>query len=123
MNILLLGEYSRLHNSLKEGLVSLGHNVILAAGKDRFKNFPNDICFEPKLTQIKVIYYIHKLLVNLRIINIQKLETALRFYFFIINEKKYDHIQFINSDFLKTYPFLSRYLYKIAFKKSDTEVF
>ena len=45
MNILLLGEYSRLHNSLKEGLVSLGHNVILAAGKDRFKNFPNDICF------------------------------------------------------------------------------
>lgn len=120
MNILLLGEYSRLHNSLKEGLVSLGHNVILAAGKDRFKNFPNDICFEPKLTQIKVIYYIHKLLVKLRIINIQKLETALRFYFFIINEKKYDHIQFINSDFLKTYPFLSRYLYKIAFKKSDT---
>ena len=87
MNILLLGEYSRLHNSLKEGLVSLGHNVILAAGKDRFKNFPNDICFEPKLTQIKVIYYIHKLLVKLRIINIQKLETALRFYFFIINEK------------------------------------
>ena len=78
MNILLLGEYSRLHNSLKEGLVSLGHNVILAAGKDRFKNFPNDICFEPKLTQIKVIYYIHKLLVKLRIINIQKLETALR---------------------------------------------
>ena len=67
MNILFISEYSRLYNSLKEGLVSLGHNVILAAGKDRFKNFPNDICFEPKKLQIKVIYYIHKLLVKLKL--------------------------------------------------------
>ena len=28
MNILLIGEYSRLHNSLKECLEALGHKVV-----------------------------------------------------------------------------------------------
>ncbi len=43
MNILLVGEYSRLHNSLKEGLEALGHKVTLVASGDYFKNFPADI--------------------------------------------------------------------------------
>ena len=43
MNILLVGEYSRLHNSLKEGLVKLGHNVTILASGDGFKNYPVDI--------------------------------------------------------------------------------
>ncbi|MEM7185186.1 MAG: glycosyltransferase [Bacteroidota bacterium] len=43
MKILLVGEYSRLHNSLKEGLVALGHDVTLIATGDLFKKFPADI--------------------------------------------------------------------------------
>ena len=43
MKILLVGEYSRLHNSLKEGLEALGHDVTLIASGDYFKNFPADI--------------------------------------------------------------------------------
>ncbi len=43
MKILLLGEYSRLHNSLKEGLIQLGHEVVLVGTGDDFKNFPVDI--------------------------------------------------------------------------------
>lgn len=43
MNILLIGEYSRLHNSLKEGLQQLGHQVVLFGFKDGFKDFPVDI--------------------------------------------------------------------------------
>ena len=43
MKVLLVGEYSRLHNSLKEGLVSLGHQVTLIATGDLFKKFPADI--------------------------------------------------------------------------------
>jgi len=43
MKILLLGEYSRLHNSLKEGLVQLGHEVVLVGTGDDFKRFPVDI--------------------------------------------------------------------------------
>lgn len=43
MKILLVGEYSRLHNSLKEGLVALGHEVTLIATGDYFKDYPADI--------------------------------------------------------------------------------
>lgn len=43
MNILLIGEYSRLHNSLKEGLQQLGHEVMIFGFKDGFKDFPVDI--------------------------------------------------------------------------------
>ena len=42
MKILLLGEYSRLHNSLKEGLVALGHEVIIVGCGDKFKKLPVD---------------------------------------------------------------------------------
>jgi len=37
-----VGEYSRLHNSLKEGLVNLGHEVSIVATGDFFKDFPAD---------------------------------------------------------------------------------
>lgn len=43
MDILLIGEYSRLHNSLKEGLQQLGHQVVLFGYRDGFKDFPVDI--------------------------------------------------------------------------------
>lgn len=43
MRILLVGEYSRLHNSLKEGLTALGHEVTLMGNKDGFKDYPVDI--------------------------------------------------------------------------------
>jgi DNA-binding response OmpR family regulator len=39
MKILLVGEYSRLHNSLKEGLNELGHQVTIIATGDHFKNY------------------------------------------------------------------------------------
>jgi len=42
MRILLIGEYSRLHNSLKEGLEFLGCEVTIMAGGDGFKKYPVD---------------------------------------------------------------------------------
>lgn len=48
MQILLVGEYSRLHNSLKEGLQALGHEVTLVSTGDEFKNFPSDILLKRK---------------------------------------------------------------------------
>ena len=48
MKILLIGEYSRLHNSLKEGLVKLGHDVTILAFSDGFKNYPVDFKLEKK---------------------------------------------------------------------------
>jgi glycosyltransferase involved in cell wall biosynthesis len=62
MKILLVGEYSRLHNSLKEGLVELGHQVTIIATGDHFKNYPVDIKLKRKYNQglakkLKVFIY------------------------------------------------------------------
>ncbi|OZV69019.1 glycosyltransferase [Winogradskyella aurantia] len=48
MKILLVGEYSRLHNSLKEGLLKLGHEVILLGANDGFKDYPVDLSIKKK---------------------------------------------------------------------------
>lgn len=37
MRILLLGEFSAFHKNLKEGLVALGHEVVLASHGDGWK--------------------------------------------------------------------------------------
>ena len=37
MKVLLVGEYSRLHNSLKEGLQKLGHEVFIVGDKMALK--------------------------------------------------------------------------------------
>jgi len=42
MKVLLVGEFSRLHNSLKEGLQELGHEVSIVGHQDGFKNYPID---------------------------------------------------------------------------------
>jgi hypothetical protein len=48
MKILLIGEYSRLHNSLKEGLQKQGNEVTLLGFKDGFKKYPVDFPLEKK---------------------------------------------------------------------------
>jgi hypothetical protein len=62
MKILLVGEFSRLHNSLKEGLENLGHQVVIIGHNDGFKKFPVDILIQKKwdngiLKKIKVAIY------------------------------------------------------------------
>lgn len=48
MKILLVGEYSRLHNSLKEGLEMLGHKATIVAPYDGFKKYDVDILIKKK---------------------------------------------------------------------------
>lgn len=43
MRILLLGEYSNVHNTLAEGLRAIGHEVCVASNGDFWKNYPRDI--------------------------------------------------------------------------------
>ena len=62
MKILLLGEYSHLHNTLKKGLLTLGHKVVLVGDGDGFKNFPVDISIKPRFTNN---HFVHKLKVGL----------------------------------------------------------
>jgi len=118
MKILLLGEYSRLHNSLKEGLVSLGNEVIIVGCGDKFKQFPVDYFINAKIcNDNKIANFLFKSIRKVTSINFEKIEKAIRFYFLLPKLNDFDHVQLINSDALETYPFLSRFLYKKLFTK------
>lgn len=79
MKILLLGEYSGLHNNLKAGLQELGHDVTLAASGDGFKNFPADIKFDSQRSGI-----------------VGKIERNLSYFLHLNQMVGYDIVQIIN---------------------------
>lgn len=91
MKILLIGEYSGVHNNLKRGLTALGHNVKLAADGDGFKKFGYDFRLAPYngffVGKIKNVVYVLR---NIRMF------------------MGYDVIQFIN-------PFSIPYYYSFFF--------
>lgn len=96
MKILLVGEYSRLHNSLKEGLIALGHQVTLVGTGDYFKNFPADIKLERKFDKgfskkIKVAIY--------KLLNIDIASVNLKNQFFKHKNsfENHDVVQLINE--------------------------
>lgn len=97
MRILLLGEYSRFHNSLKEGLVKLGHEVTIVSDND-FKNYPADIFLYANL--FKDNYILNKIrqgIFRIFKLDLAQLEVALRFY---LKRKKFtgfDVVQLINE--------------------------
>ena len=118
MKILLLGEYSRLHNSLKEGLVAYGHEVVIVGCGDKFKQFPVDYSIYAKTcNNTKLGNFIFKSIRKVTSIDLEKVEKAVRFYFLISKLNDFHHVQLINSDALETYPFLSRFLYQRLFAK------
>lgn len=43
MRILLIGEFSNVHNTLAQGLKNLGHEVVMASNGDYWKQYPRDI--------------------------------------------------------------------------------
>jgi len=43
MKILLLGDYSNVHNTLAEGLKALGHECVVASDGDHWKDYPRDV--------------------------------------------------------------------------------
>lgn len=43
MKILLIGEYSNVHNTLAQGLRTLGHEATVISNGDNWKNYPRDI--------------------------------------------------------------------------------
>lgn len=118
MKILLLGEYSRLHNSLKEGLMSLGHEVTIVGCGDKFKKFPVDFSIDATIcNENNIANFLYRGLRKVTRLDLAKIEKAIRFYRILPKLNGYDHVQLINSDALETYPFLSRILYKKLFAR------
>lgn len=105
MRILLVGEYSRLHNSLKEGLIACGHHVSLVGSGDAFKNYPVDIVLErgyEKGWRKKLKVGIYKLTgIDLSAIALRRKFNKLK-----PNLTGYDVVQLINESSFRTTPAL-----------------
>jgi glycosyltransferase involved in cell wall biosynthesis len=120
MRILLVGEYSRLHNSLKEGLLTLGHEVKIVATGDDFKNFPVDFSIDSVwFNKILFLKFCKKVIFRLFKIDLRKLERAIRFYAFLPKLKEFDVVQLLNSDALETFSSWELYLYKKIFSQNS----
>jgi glycosyltransferase involved in cell wall biosynthesis len=119
MKILLIGEYSRLHNSLKEGFIALGHEVTIVGCGDKFKKFPIDYSIYARIcNDNKIANFLYRGIRKVTNIDLEKIEKAIRFYLLLPKLNDFNHVQLINSDALETYPILSRFLYKKLFKKN-----
>lgn len=81
MKILLVGEFSGLHNNLKDGLIELGHEVVLASTGDGWKNFPSDFNWSASMFKGKAGY----------------VEYLLKQLVFSKKFKDFDIVQFISS--------------------------
>jgi hypothetical protein len=118
MKILLVGEYSRLHNSLKEGLIKLGHKVTLISSGDGIKQYPSDVL----LTSIvKSSYTLNKLnSYSIRFFKTDfiKKEYAYQFKKILPTLKNFDVVQFINEDALSLEPKTSIVLFKQLIKQN-----
>ena len=104
MKILLLGEYSRLHNSLKEGLEHLGHKVLLVGTGDNFKQYPSDIDVSSKLRKR---FFQNKWWLSVYFLtgynHFQK-DIYKNLLKILPQLKDYDVVQLINEDAFRIYP-------------------
>lgn len=119
MKILLVGEYSRLHNSLKEGLESHGHKVVLFGTQDGFKGYPVDENYNGIFFKKGFLKFITKVVYRLFRVNLLSLEQGIRFYFKLKKYDRFDVVQLINETSIKTLPKFEIFLLKKVFQKSN----
>jgi len=103
MKILLVGEFSGLHNNLKEGLVDLGHDVTLLSAGDGWKKFGSDIFLSPfkgVIGKVMNLFYDYRVLSKI---------------------KKYDVVQFMNPHVINRFMPRKFLLKKIL--KNNSKVF
>jgi glycosyltransferase involved in cell wall biosynthesis len=115
VRILLIGEFSRLHNSLKEGLVALGHEVEIIANGDGFKNFPVDLSTKAKWCETKLGNIPRQIIYRLLKLDIAKLEYGIRFWLHLNKLKGFDVVQLINEAPIQTIQSWERLLLQKVF--------
>jgi glycosyltransferase involved in cell wall biosynthesis len=115
VRILLIGEFSRLHNSLKEGLIALGHEVMIIANGDGFKDFPVDFSTKAKWCETKIGNIPRQLIYRLTKFDIAKIEYGIRFWLHLKKLKDFDVVQLINEAPIQTTPSFERFLLKKIF--------
>ncbi len=96
MKILLLGEYNASHFNLKQGLLALGHEVLLVGHGDGFKKRPADILFKQKF-QVGFWYYIRRVVHVLSGFDLNSVNIARQFRRNQDKFRGYDVVQLINE--------------------------
>ena len=121
MKILLVGEYSRLHNSLKEGLTALGHEAIVVGTGDGFKQYSTDYSIAPNLFEnTTLLQTLRRAVYKLTKFDLERTEKGLHFYRLLPKLRGYDHVQLINSDALETHPIFAKWLLKKLLKQNKS---
>ncbi|OUR90332.1 glycosyl transferase family 1 [Flavobacteriales bacterium 34_180_T64] len=118
MRILLIGEYSRLHNSLKEGLVALGHDVTLIGNGDGFKNYPVDLNISHSF-QSKFLSKLNSAIYKLTAINLAAWEIYFKTELHSNKFKNFDVVQLINEFSIKSSPKLEIKFLKQILKHNE----
>lgn len=121
MKILLIGEYSNLHNSLKTGLMALEHEVTLISSEDGFKNFKGDFQLKDKNFKRtpKFISSVFRFLFKYHFSFYMK---SLKFYFLRKSLISYDVVQLINQHAIGGIPFFERQQLK-SLQKNNKSLF
>ena len=114
MKILLLGEYSNLHNSLKQALLNMGHEVLLVGNGDGFKKYETDILIKSHLADYLLFKLIAKLFVRIFKINMFEIEIYIRAKKIVNKLRGFDVVQLINENSFKTSP-----LFEIKLSKTN----
>lgn len=120
MRILLVGEYSRFHNSLKEGLLTLGHEVLIIGDND-FKNYPLDISVYAKT--FKNNYFLNKIrqgFFRLLKLDLAQIEVACRFFKHRKKLVGFDVMQLVNEYPLQSNVFLEKKMLEFLFKNNKS---
>jgi len=102
VRILFIGEYSRLHNSLKEGLVKLGHEVKIVGNGDGFKDYPVDHNIDAKWSKSKLLNPLRQLIFRAFKYDFAKIENGIRFYFLLPQLNGYDVVQLVSETPIQT---------------------
>ncbi|WP_428225027.1 glycosyltransferase [Flavobacterium sp.] len=117
MKILLVGEYSRLHNSLKEGLIALGHEVHIKGLNDGFKNYPVDFKITRPL-QTGILKYVKLALYKVTKFDLASLITYLVFKKNSNEFKGYDVVQLINENAFLCAPYFEKKILNTIFNNN-----
>jgi glycosyltransferase involved in cell wall biosynthesis len=121
MKVLLVGEFSRLHNSLKEGLQELGHEVFIVGHQDGFKDYPIDFPMEKKWDT----GFLKKIKVGIHLLSGFDLSSYLTYQQFKKNKShfaKFDVVQLINENSFYCNYFYEKKILEYLFKNNSKTI-
>lgn len=126
MKILLLGEYSGVHNSLSTELKRQGYNVLLISDGDGYKSFDSDVFIKYRhmdsnaklLKKILDLYYL-----ILSYSGFKGTFQILKYNKVIKDMKNYDVVQLINPTFLADFGSIVNLIVFLYLKKNNKKIF